>query len=338
MYRAAFPLASELEERAELQWVKDNNDLSGNNGSSKEAHITRLAGTWVGTALAVELADQYGLAPLIKIVVDAQPDPNVAYKKSARATAASSAADVTKSTIATPVSNHTHQVSKASIAASTTPRTTVISVSATRSTTKPLSASSPATVQPNPPKRRKEASPALSDSSPLKATPLRRSNRAKSPVAKPVSSLTSANTPPARSPKKQAEQITPSSDKTAVDEEGDKVEQLAAEELHDEDIREQKKLIEDLKAQRAVAAEEEAEKAAGQAQEEADNEEIEEVDSGSKKRERDEDAPEYQFAFKEPEVGERAIATNRRVGFRMEPRTRSFAWGVAAFAFGMGAV
>jgi len=345
MYRAAFPLASELEERAELQWVKDNYDLSGNNGSSKETHITRLAGTWVNPALAVELADQYSLGPLIKIVVDAHPDPNATYKKSARAAAASSVAVTTdggKGSITTNFTALSHQVSKASIAANAAPRSTAITVTSSRSTTKSLPQSSPMVAQPNPPKRRKEASPAPptsdSSSSPLKA-PGRRSNRAKSPAAKPVSNLTSADTP-ARSPKKQAEQTTPSSDKTVVDEESDRVEQLAAEELHDQDILEQKKLIEDLKAQRAAAAAEQEAKTARQAQEEADNEEAEETaaEAASKKRERDEDEAEYQFVFKEPEVGERAIATNRRVGLQMEPRTKSFAWGVAAFAVGMGAI
>ena len=57
------------------------------------------------------------------------------------------------------------------------------------------------------------------------------------------------------------------------------------------------------------------------------------------KRTREEESEALQFQFKEPEVGERAIATNKRVGFfQMEPRTKSVAWGLAAFAVGMGAV
>lgn len=41
-----------------------------------------------------------------------------------------------------------------------------------------------------------------------------------------------------------------------------------------------------------------------------------------------------QFNFKEPEVGQREIATNRRVG-RV---AKSFAWGMAAIAVGVGAM
>jgi len=60
--------------------------------------------------------------------------------------------------------------------------------------------------------------------------------------------------------------------------------------------------------------------------------------TGKKREREDEDEP-LKFNFKEPENVERAISTNRRVGrFNMEPRTKSFAWGLAAFAVGMGAV
>jgi len=68
------------------------------------------------------------------------------------------------------------------------------------------------------------------------------------------------------------------------------------------------------------------------------DESMEEDTPATLKRAR-EDEEELRFDFKEPEVGERTIATNRRVSrFQMEPRTKSFAWGVAAFAVGMGAV
>ncbi|KAJ3484474.1 hypothetical protein NLJ89_g11976 [Agrocybe chaxingu] len=43
MFRAAFPNASDYEEKVEIQWVKEHHDLSGNNGSTKDTHITRLA-------------------------------------------------------------------------------------------------------------------------------------------------------------------------------------------------------------------------------------------------------------------------------------------------------
>jgi hypothetical protein len=127
-----------------------------------------------------------------------------------------------------------------------------------------------------------------------------------------------------------------------VEEEGDKVEELAAKELHDQDVREQKNLIQGLKAKKTAEEKEREEqtKQVGNENEEtgeavADGEPLA---SKSKKRPREEDEPEYKFEFKESEVGEREIATNSRVRFQMEPRTRSFAWGVAAFAVGMGAV
>lgn len=111
MFRAAFPNASDAEERAELQWVKDNHDLSGNNGSTRDSHITRLAGTWVDTVLAADLGEQYALGQLIKIVADAQPDPNANYKRSAKsATAAGNQSS-------TPMNGVSQQTSAASILA-----------------------------------------------------------------------------------------------------------------------------------------------------------------------------------------------------------------------------
>jgi len=110
-----------------------------------------------------------------------------------------------------------------------------------------------------------------------------------------------------------------------VDEEGELVkDDVAGAELRDQDIEEQKKLIDDLKQKRDQAAKE------GQ---------MDTDESFSKKRDREEEDKPLEFEFKEPETEERAIATNSRVGrFHLEPRAKSFAWGVAAFAVGMGAV
>ncbi|KAJ2936667.1 hypothetical protein H1R20_g425, partial [Candolleomyces eurysporus] len=73
-------------------------------------------------------------------------------------------------------------------------------------------------------------------------------------------------------------------------------------------------------------------------EEEEEEEEESEGPSKLKRARQDEDEP-LKFQFKEPEAEERQIATNRRVGrFNMEPRTKSIAWGLAAFAVGMGAV
>lgn len=113
---------------------------------------------------------------------------------------------------------------------------------------------------------------------------------------------------------------------TAVDEESELVkDDVAGAELRDQDIEEQKKLIDDLKQKRDQAAKEESH---------MDTEE-----SSSKKRDREEEDRPLEFQFKEPEIEERTIATNSRVGrFHLEPRAKSFAWGMAAFAVGMGAV
>jgi hypothetical protein len=84
-----------------------------------------------------------------------------------------------------------------------------------------------------------------------------------------------------------------------------------------QDVAEQQELIKKLKGQRAN----------GMSTGDENNK--------SKRPRDDEDTP-LQFEFKEPEVGERAIVTNKRVW--MEPRTKSVAWGVVAFAIGMGAM
>lgn len=86
-----------------------------------------------------------------------------------------------------------------------------------------------------------------------------------------------------------------------------------------QDIAEQKELIERLKAERDAPSME--------------------TDSLKRAREDEDESTELRFQFKEPEVQERQIATNKRVGrFHLEPRQKSFAWGVAAFAIGMSAV
>jgi len=335
MFRAAYPLASEEDERAELLWVKENHDLSGNNGSTKENHIIRLAGTWVGTALAVELGDQYAIGPLIQIVVNAQPDPNANYRRSARNMVVPSKEEVQKNNTAVSVNpNIVQQTSttSAGVKAVSAPFSPISSGAsmhrvANHVPSESLSTSSPPDTQPNPSKRRKENSPSK--------TPLWRSNHAVSSTPKPIST-------PVRVPKKWTGQMTPVSDKAGPDEDSNHVQELAAQQLHDQDVIEQKKLISDLKDMR-TAVENEREDQTVENRKLEDNVDgvVEEAPSTSApllKRIRDDEEPEYRFEFKEPEIGERKISTNRRVRFQLEPRTRSFAWGIAAFAVGMGAV
>lgn len=113
--------------------------------------------------------------------------------------------------------------------------------------------------------------------------------------------------------------VTPGgSDETAVDDEGDVVEESVGTELREQDLAEQRDMIADLKAQRDKAL----------AVKNTD-------DAPTKlKRAREEENQKLEFEFKEPEIGERVIATNRRIS----PTQKSVVWGVVAFAFGMTAV
>ena len=114
--------------------------------------------------------------------------------------------------------------------------------------------------------------------------------------------------------------VTPEGSDDIAADDLDGMDSVAGEDLHAEDIVEQKKIIAGLKAQREVFKKE-----AGEGPAKA-------------KRARNDDEA-MQFEFKEPEVGERTIASNRKVSaFRLEPRTKSAAWGIAAFAVGLGAV
>ena len=123
------------------------------------------------------------------------------------------------------------------------------------------------------------------------------------------------------------EVVTPAgSDETAVE---DDVPEVPGPDAN-EDIREQREMIEAFKVQREA-------KSRDQTTEDRD----EEVDEGSeKKREREEEHSSLQFTFKEPETQERKIATNRRIPRlpEMTPERRSFAWGIAAFAAAVGAM
>ncbi|KAJ7274392.1 hypothetical protein B0H12DRAFT_396127 [Mycena haematopus] len=285
MFRAAFPGAPEDAEKREVQWVKDSYDLTGNNGSSRDTNITRLAGTWVSPVVALELGQQYSLGQLIQSVVNATPDPAANYRRSGNKADSKSAAP-----------------------------------------TPPMKPPSPRTLQappspaasPNPAKRRKESSPAPTPAAPITPVPQRRSTRTKSPVPKgaPMPSLASAakSMSAKKAPRREVVITSGGSDETAVDEEGDVVEESVGTELREQDLAEQRDMIADLKAQRDQALA---------------------VDAPTKlKRAREDENKTLELNFKEPEVGERVIATNRRIS----PTQKAAVWGVMAFAFGMTAV
>ncbi|KAJ7773225.1 hypothetical protein B0H16DRAFT_1511566 [Mycena metata] len=296
LFRAAFPTAPEDAEKREVQWVKDSYDLSGNNGSSKDTNITRLAGTWVSPTVAVELGSAYLLGDLIHSIVNAKPDPAANYRRSGNKAKDSVSAAPASSASAAPSS-----VSRA------------------------LPTSSPARASPNPAKRRKESSPAPAPA-PAPVTPLapRRSTRTKSPNPKsaPMPLLTSVTKSATKKATRREEVVTPAgSDETAVDEEGDVIEESVGTELREQDLAEQRDMIESLKAQRDKAL---AVKHGGN------------VDDApvKLKRTREDESKKLEFEFKEPEIGDRVIATNRRI----TPSQKSAVWGVVAFAFAMGAV
>lgn len=119
------------------------------------------------------------------------------------------------------------------------------------------------------------------------------------------------------------------SDETIVEEETETIE--LAKPSMTQDIAEQKELIERLKAERELHRMQMEEPMLDTA-----------LPPAPLKREREDDEEneeELRFNFKEPETEQRQIATNKRVSrFQLEPRTKSVAWGVAAFAIGMGAV
>ena len=307
MFRAAFPTASDESERIEANWVKANFDNSAGSRGGK----ARFAGTWVSNDVAISIASDYSLGGIIPPLTDAKPDPNTEYRKSSRALQQQQTPD---KEIPVP---------------------------------KQLPTPSPSMSTPNPPKRRREASPAATKSpsvaaassptkSPLAPVSARRSQRTTSPAplfgAKLASSKVAS---PVKSPKvlrspvraRRMEVVTPAgSDETAVE---DDIPEIPGPDAH-EDIREQKEMIEAFKAQREAKLREQV----------ADDRD-EAIDGGSeKKREREEENLSLQFDFKEPESEERKIATNRRIPRlpEMTPERRSFAWGIAAFAAAVGAM
>ncbi|KAF8149840.1 hypothetical protein B0H34DRAFT_785148 [Crassisporium funariophilum] len=351
MYRAAFPSATDHEEKLEIAWVKDTYDLGGNNGSTKDAHITRLAGTWVSPDTALELGKAYALGTLIDAVVEAKPDPEGNYRRSGKAAAAASAANVATAVgVPVPAAANAGNAGNAAVVHVRSPSKPVSAV-------KSLPTPSPTAAVNPPAKRRKESSPAPvsrgsskppSRASPSAAPPPRRSARTKSPAPRsssvaPLTSVVTQRTPKAtRSITKKetvtATSLTPGgSELTVVDEENLVIEEhVAGAELREQDIREQQKMIADLKRDAAAKLEREERESMGSSRMDVGEDKREKQ---KKKREREEEEEPLRFEFREPEREERAIATNRRVGrFHLEPRAKSFAWGLAAFAIGMGAV
>ena len=131
---------------------------------------------------------------------------------------------------------------------------------------------------------------------------------------------------------------TPEPEPTNDEADAEPVAQSIAHDIMDEDVREQKALIARLKEERAQRAAQN-EQASGE-EEQEEKMEAREVYPAKPASKRPREDEVLKFDFKEPteEIGERAIATNRRVALRMTPQRKSAAWGALAFAVALGAV
>lgn len=302
MFRVAFPTSPDEVERREAAWVKQAYDTVGANKSGK----ARFAGTWVAPEVAVEISKEYMLYPIIKPLAEASPDPNISYSKS-------------KKTLQqpTPVASP--------VAQANTPRADV-----------------------HPAKRRREASPAAAPvavaTTPARrgttpqrlpaTTPGRRSARLRSPAVTQTPVAASSPAKASRTTRAARDQLTAQygSDETVVDYEA--VEAAGVAEIKaDEDIRESKELVANIKSEYAA-------RSRGAAPAAATESEGALADSSALKRAREEDSVVLKLDIKEPETEERAVATNSRVrtSNQMAPERKSLAWGAFFFAAGLGAV
>jgi hypothetical protein len=78
MFRATYPQATEDAEKAEINWIKNNYELSGANKTGR----ARFAGTWAGIDVALNIADTYSISHLLPSLINAVPDPAQIYSKS----------------------------------------------------------------------------------------------------------------------------------------------------------------------------------------------------------------------------------------------------------------
>lgn len=119
--------------------------------------------------------------------------------------------------------------------------------------------------------------------------------------------------------------VTIGSDETVVEEEDTEVIHVARPNV-EEDLREQRELVERLKSERSAA--------------EAAQILAADPSTASTKREREDEPAEYKLDIKEPENEERALVSNSRVRLlrQMPPERKQLAWGALLFAAGLGAV
>ncbi|THH30022.1 hypothetical protein EUX98_g4174 [Antrodiella citrinella] len=303
MFRAAFPSASDDAEKVESSWVKNNYDVAGHNRTGK----SRFAGTWVSPETAKQLAEVYRLGPIIAALADANPDPNVVYRKATKTTQPPTGSPAATATPTQPPAVPADLPSWTPLTPAATSVASTVTATSTTVTTSPTKTSrAPAT------------SPAAT----------RRSTRLKSPAPAPAPPKTPRPSRAARERERERERDTVGSDETAVEHEEASEAAKVAEVDMAEDLREQKELIERLKAERAQKAQESIDDM---------EEDVAAEASIGQKRGREDEKEELRLNIKEPETEERAIATNKRVA-GVSAQHKSLAWGTLLFAVGMGAV
>jgi len=223
MFRATYPQATEDAEKAEINWIKTNYELSGANKTGR----ARFAGTWASIDVALNIADTYSISHLLPSLINAVPEPAQIYSKSR--------------------GKATNQPLTPQPTPPSPPKPTGPNKRRKEGTPQPTARASPAPV-PTP------APAPIEVTSPV-PTP-RRSTRLKSPASAPVPLPLS----PRRTPKLQRARVepeepqvppTPATPEVAHTEEEEAV--VAMEPNMAEDIQEQQALIAGLKAQRAAA-------------------------------------------------------------------------------------
>ena len=298
MFRATYPQASEDAEKAEINWIKNNYELSGANKTGR----ARFAGTWASIDVALNIADTYSISHLLPSLINAVPDPAQIYSKS-RGKATTQPLTPQPTPPSPPKPSGPNKRRKEA-----TPQP------ATRGSPAPPPTPAPAPAE---------------TTSPAPAPTPRRSTRLKSPAAAPVPLPLS----PRRTPKLQRARVepeetqvppTPATPEVAQNEEEEEA-VVVTEPNMAEDILEQRELIAGLKAQRAAAI------ARGEEQAEI-------ISSLKRTIEEVEPPLVFTPREPEVEPRAVATNSRIRFLRNPSPQTKSVFWGVAAFAAGVGAV
>ena len=299
MFRATYPQATEDAEKAEINWIKNNYELSGANKTGR----ARFAGTWASIDVALNIADTYSISHLLPALINAVPDPAQIYSKS-RGKAATQPLTPQPTPPSPPKPTGPNKRRKEG-----TPQPTTTKLASPV----PGPAPAPAPVE---------------ITSPAPAPTPRRSTRLKSPAPAPVPlPLSPRRTPKLQRPRVEPEEIqippTPATPEVTQVEEEEAV--VATEPNMAEDILEQRELIAGLKAQRAAAI------ARGEDQ-------IETAPSLKRTIEEVEPPLVLNPKEPEVEPRAVATNSRIRFLRNPSPQTKSALWGVAAFAAGVGAV